>query len=341
VAAPSGGIGVANDLVAIFGTGPVGCWTACALVEKGFAVRAVNRSGVRPPLLPEQAELRMADVADDRQAAGAAAGAVAVVQALNPPYHRWLELFPALQKAALAAAVRQGARYVSIENLYMVDAGAPIREESPLRPMGRKGELRWRMAEEVMAAHVRGEVRATQLRSGDYYGPGVTGSAWGERVFAPLIAGKAAQVTGSLDVPHAVAYIEDVGRAAAELVVRDGALGRAWIAPHALARTQRALVALAAAAAGVPPKASGMGPLMMRIGGLFVPQAREMVEMMGQFTRPFVVDSSRIQRDFGVEPTPLEEGLARTVAWYRERAAWAQRNQPCRQVVDAGVVPEP
>jgi nucleoside-diphosphate-sugar epimerase len=90
----------------------------------------------------------------------------------------------------------------------------------------------------------------------------------------------------------------------------------------------------------VAPKTSGMGLLMMRIGGLFVPQAREMVEMMGQFTRPFVVDSRRIQRDLGVMPTPLEEGMARTVAWYRERAAWAAAHQPCRQVIDAGVMPE-
>ena len=332
---------MAKDLVVIFGTGPVGCWTACALVEMGFDVRAVNRSGVRPVLLPERADLRVADVADDRQAAGAAAGAVAVVQALNPPYHRWHELFPALQKSALAAAERHGARYVSIENLYMYDAGAPIREDSPLRPMGRKGDLRWRMAEEVMAAHVRGDVRATQLRSADYYGPGVTGSAWGERVFAPLLAGKAAQLTGSLDVPHAVAYIEDVGRAAAARGGRAAARGPAGVAPPPPPRTPRALVALAAAAAGVPPKASGMGPLMMRIGGLFVPQAREMVEMMGQFTRPFEVDSGRIQRDFGLTPTPLAEGMARAVAWYRERAAWAAANQPCRQVIDAGAIPEP
>jgi len=333
---------MANDLVVIFGTGPVGCWTARALLEMGLAVRAVNRTGKRPPLLPDEAELHAADAGDDRQAAGAAAGAVALVQALNPPYHLWHERFPPLQKAVLAAAERHGARYVSIENLYMYDAGRPIREDSPLRPISRKGELRWRMAEEVMNAHVRGAVQATQLRSSDYYGPGVTGSAWGERVFGPLVAGKPAQVTGSLDVPHAVAYIVDVGRAAAELVVRDEALGRAWIAPHAPARTAREMVAIAAAAAGVRPRASGMGPLMMRLGGLFIPVARATVEMMYQFVRPFEVDAGRIERDLGLTATPLEEGLARTVAWYREcaQAAAAARDRG-RRVVDAGAIPEP
>jgi nucleoside-diphosphate-sugar epimerase len=331
---------MANDLIVIFGTGPVGCWAARSLIERGLTVRAVNRSGRRPALLPAEVELRAVDASDDRLAAGAAAGASAVVQALNPPYDQWLAAFPPLQKAVMAAAERHGARYVSVENLYMYDTSTPIREDSRLAPSSRKGELRWRMGEEVMAAHLRGQLRTTQLRSADYYGPGVTGSAWGERVFAPLVAGKSAQVTGSLDVPHAVAYIEDVGRAVAELATRDEALGRVWIAPHAPARTQREMVAIAAAAAGVEPRASGMGPLMMRLGGLFVPMAREMVEMMYQFTRPFEVDSSRIERDFGLSPTPLEEGLARTVAWYRARGAEGQGHDAHpHQVIDGGTLP--
>ncbi len=335
---------MAQDLVVIFGTGPVGCWTARALLERGLAVKAVNRSGARPALLPAEVEVRAADVSDDRLATGAAAGAWAVVQALNPPYHRWHELFPPLQKAVLLAAERQDARYLSIENLYMYDAASgPIREDTAVRPASRKGALRHRMAEEVMAAHVRGTVRATQLRSSDYYGPGVTGSAWGERVFGPLIAGKPAQVTGALDQPHAVAYIEDVGRAAAELLLRDEALGRAWIAPHAPARTQQEMVALAAAAAGVAPRASAMGPLMMRLGGLFVPVARAMVEMMYQFQAPFTVDSGRIERDFGLTATPLEQGMERTVAWFWDRAQHAPPppRRGRRPATDAGAIPEP
>lgn len=307
----------------IFGTGPVGCWTARALIDLGRPVRAVNRSGRRPELLPAAVDVVAADLSDVGQATEAAAGAMAVVQAANPPYHRWLELFPALQAGALAAAEAAGARYVSIENLYMYDASAPMHEDARIDPVSRKGALRQRMAEEVMAAHERGAVRATALRSSDYYGPGVTGSAWGARVFEPLVKGEGAQVIGGLDAPHAVAYIEDVGRAAAELATRDEALGRVWIAPHAPARTAREMVALAAQAAGVEPKARGMGTLMMRIGGLFIPEARASVEMMYQFLAPFEVDSGRIERELGLTPTPLQEGLARTVAWYRDRQASA------------------
>ena len=54
----------------IFGTGPVGCWTARSLVERGLPVRAVNRSGMRPALLPAEVDLVAADAGDP--AAGAA-----------------------------------------------------------------------------------------------------------------------------------------------------------------------------------------------------------------------------------------------------------------------------
>jgi nucleoside-diphosphate-sugar epimerase len=300
----------------IFGTGPVGCWTARALADRGLPVRAVNRSGVRPGLLPEDAELVKADVADPAQARAVAEGAFTVYQALNPPYHQWHELFPALQAGALAAAGAAGARYVSIENLYLYDSTAVMTEDARVAPVSKKGELRRRMAEEVAAAHRDGEVRAAQLRSSDYYGPGVTSSALGDRVFAPLVAGKKAQVGGSATQPHSFAYIEDVGRAAAELGVRDEALGRVWLAPHAAAVTQGDMVALACRELGREPAVAVVSPAMMRLAGLFVPGARASAEMMYEFTRPFVVDSGRIERAFGLLPTPVEDGIRRTVAWY-------------------------
>ena len=59
---------------------------------------------------------------------------------------------------------------------------------------------------------------------------------------------------------------------------------------------------------------------MLRVVGLFSPSVREMSEMMYEFTNPFVVDSGKIEREFGLSATPLAEGLGRTLAWYRKRA---------------------
>ena len=297
------------QLAVIFGTGPVGCWTARALRRQGRAVRAVNRNGVRPDLMPADVEMVKADVADQTQSCAAAKSASVVYQALNPPYHLWHEFFPGLQAGALAAAKAVNARFVSIENLYMYDSSRPMTEDSPVAPVSKKGALRQKMAEEVMAAHMRGEVRATAVRSSDYYGPGVLGSALGERVFGNLVAGKKAQITGSTKMLHSFAYIEDVGNAATALGMNDEALGRVWIAPHAPARTQGEMVEEACGVLGMEARFSVVSPFMMRLAGLFIPDARASVEMMYEFTAPFVVDSTRIERGLGATREEIFEVL--------------------------------
>lgn len=309
-----------NDLHVILGTGPVGCWIARTLREQNFAVRALNRSGKRPALMPADVEILAADVSSAQQAIDAAKGARVVYQALNPPYHQWHEFFPGLQDGALAAARAAGARYVSIENLYTYDSSKPMNEDSPTAPRSKKGELRARMAEQVMAAHRRAEIQATALKSSDYYGPGVLGSALGEMVFGNLVIGKKAQVGGSADMPHSFAYIEDVGRAAVMLGTREEALGKVWIAPHAPARTQREMIEIACRQLAIRPQFTVISPFMMRIAGLFIPGARASVEMMYEFTEPFVVDSNRIQRTFDLEPTPVDTGIERTLSWYKKNS---------------------
>jgi nucleoside-diphosphate-sugar epimerase len=313
---------MSGELHVIFGTGPVGVWTARALREAGLAVRAVNRSGHRPALMPAEVEVVAADAADAVQATAAAAGASVVYQALNPPYHQWPQFFPGLQAGALTAAERVGARYVSIDNLYMYSpVSGPIREDSPQRPTTVKGRLRKQMADEVLEAHSTGRVSATVLRSADYYGPGVLGSALGERTFGPLVVGKKAEVMGSADQPHSFAYIEDVGRAAATLGTSEASWGRVWIGPHAAAVTQRQMLQMAAATAGQPLRIRTLGPAMLRVGGLFIPEAKSGVEMLYEFTAPFVVDDTSFTTEFGWSATPTDVGLASTVTWFREHGA--------------------
>ena len=62
---------------------------------------------------------------------------------------------------------------------------------------------------------------------------------------------------------------------------------------------------------------SSMGKLMMTIGGLFIPAAKETVEMMYEFEQPFLIDSSKFEKVFGVKATPMREAIRETVHWYQ------------------------
>jgi dTDP-D-glucose 4,6-dehydratase len=43
--------------------------------------------------------------------------------------------------------------------------------------------------------------------------------------------------------------------------------------------------------------------------------------MMYEFEKPFVVDSSKFERAFGMQATPLRTAVRKTVEWYRAHPA--------------------
>jgi len=308
-----------KQLHVVLGAGPLGQAAAAALLARGHRVKVVTRGGAGD--LPAGAEAARADAYDSRQVEAASAGAAAVYQCAQPHYHEWVEQFPPLQRSIVEGVARSGAKLIVAENLYMYGAvEGPIHEGLPYAAHTRKGRVRARMAEELLAAHRAGTVRAAAARASDFYGPGVRDSALGDFIFGRLLAGKAAQGWGNVDAPHSFTYIGDFGEALAVLGERDEALGQAWHVPSAPAISTRAVVERFAALAGVAPRITGVGRLLMSLVGLFNPGARETVEMLYEFEGPFLLDASRFAAAFGDIHTPLDTGLARTLAWYRGAA---------------------
>jgi nucleoside-diphosphate-sugar epimerase len=200
--------------------------------------------------------------------------------------------------------------------MYGPTGGKPIVETLPYAATGRKGVARAAMATRLLDAHRAGHVAVAIGRASDFFGPGATDSVVGERFFPAILAGKSAETYGDPDLPHSYTYAPDFARALIELGRHDEAFGRAWHVPTAPAVSTRRFVELASAAAGTPPKMRTLGKLMVRIGGLFIPEAREMLELSYEFEEPFVLDDSAFRKAFGLEPTSLEESLAETVEWW-------------------------
>ena len=309
----------------IFGTGPLGRAVMRALLDKGGQVTAddicmVNRSGKAD--VPAGVRVAAGDAYDPAKTRALCEGAAVVYQCAQPAYHEWVSKFPALNASILQGAAGAGARFVFGDNLYMYgEVDGPIHEGLPYAATTRKGRTRAAMAEAVMTAHQAGTARATIGRGADFYGPWVLGSTLGERAILPALQGKSASLVGNIDLPHTYTYIDDFGKALVILGERDEALGQVWHVPNPPTLTQRELMTLFFEEIGQPPKMSGMGRLMMWFGGLFIPAARESVEMMYQFEKPFVVDSGKFVRAFGDIATPHRDAVKATVAWYRQHLA--------------------
>ena len=305
-----------NELHVIFGTGPVGKATARELVKLGKRVRMVNRSG-KATDLPSEVEVVKGDAYSAATVTELTKGATSVYQCAQPEYHEWVEKFPPLQAAILEGTAANGAKLIVVENLYMYGDtnGKPMTENTPYNPNTRKGKVRAALSEALMAAHKSGKVRVAIGRASDFIGPEYMVS--GNLVVYPALAGKAANAVGNLDAPHSFTYIPDFGKALAILGTHDEALGQVWHVPSPAPLSQRDLLTMIYKEAGNPPKMRAAGRMMMSIIGLFNAGSREMVEMMYEFEKPFILDSSKFERTFGMKATPIEQAVRETVAWFR------------------------
>jgi nucleoside-diphosphate-sugar epimerase len=307
----------------IFGTGAIGLATLDALRRRGETVRLVNRSGTAP--VPDDIEVLGGD-ASDPAFATAAQGAQVVYQTLNPPYHQWVELFPALQASVLAAAQASGARLVSMENVYMYGRpnGQPLTEIRPYAAHTKKGKLRARMARELLAAHQAGRVQVAIGRASDYFGPrGGAQSILGDRVIPAALAGKTATVLGDADQPHTYTYIPDIGEGLATLGEHPDAPGEVWHLPNdPHTRTTRQLVGTIYQLAGQSKtKLRSTPALLLRALAVTNPTVRELLELQYEFQEPFIVDSTKITAKLEVHATSLDQALANTLATYRTNSA--------------------
>jgi nucleoside-diphosphate-sugar epimerase len=158
-------------------------------------------------------------------------------------------------------------------------------------------------------------IRAASVRGSDFFGPG--DRLYAENVFTPALTGKPINAVGNLDQPHSFTYTVDFGKALATIGTHDEALGQTWHVPSNEPITQRELIKIVTQEVGRPTKTSLGTPLIMRILGLFNPGAREMVEMMYEFTQPFEIDSSKFTKTFGIKPTPLRQQIRETLAWLK------------------------
>jgi nucleoside-diphosphate-sugar epimerase len=228
-----------------------------------------------------------------------------------------------MHQAIMTAAERTGAVVVMMDNLYAfgTDRPMPMKPTDPLLATGEKGSVRARMATELLAAHAAGRLRATLARASDFYGPGVVDASLGERVVPRVLAGKKVSVLGRVDVPHSVTYMPDVVATMVTIANDERAWGQAWHVPSAPAVSQRDTVQAFAAAAGTTVQVGSVPNLALTVGGLFNPSLKALKEVLYQFEEPWIIDASLTEQTFGLAATPLSEGAAATVAWWRQRLA--------------------
>ena len=311
-----------NTVHVVTGAGPVGSTVAQQLADAGEQVRLLTRSGSGPvhPLI----DRRRVDVSRPDALTEALEGAVAVHHCIHGSAYDarvWRAELPQAEQAVLEAAGRVGAVVVFPESLYAYGPVAGTITESTPRTAS-TGKLGVRT--ELLAQRDASATPTVSVAASDFYGPLVRNAHAGERMVPTVLAGRTMRVVGSPDQPHSFTYVPDLAAAMIGATARPDLWNSFLHAPTAAPVTQRRLVELVAEAGGVrAPKVSSIPVPVLGVVGLVSRQMKEMAETGYMFAKPFVMDSSASEERIGFGPTPLADGLARTVAWWRAQEAEA------------------
>jgi nucleoside-diphosphate-sugar epimerase len=288
---------------------------AIELVQKNMKTRLVSRN----PTFSPKAELFKADMTDLKQAMQAIrnSSVVYLCIGLKYDYAVWREQWPKIMNNVIEACGQCQAKLIFFDNVYMYGkVDGVMTEELPYNPSSRKGDLRARIATQLMSAVRKGNITASIARAADFYGPGAGKSGIPNLlVLSNLIKQKKAQWLANPTVKHSFTYTPDAIKALALLGLDDQSWNQTWHLPtSANPLTGKEFIHLMAEALKTNSQLRVLKPWMIRIAGLFDKTISEIYEMLYQYQYDYIFDSSKFEKAFDFQPTTYQQGILETVA---------------------------
>jgi len=290
--------------------GAIGIELAKALKQYTEEIRLVSRT---PTRVNESDELVSADLLDKEQVNDAVKGSEVVYLVAGLPYKLkvWRNQWPVIMQNVINACKEHNAKLVFFDNIYMIDINhiGNITEDSPINPPSKKGEIRAQLDQMILGEIKAGTLSAIIARAADFYGPKVNTSVLQETVYKNFRKGKAANWFCSFDKLHNFTYTPDAGLTTAMLANDPNAWNQIWNLPTSSPMTGKEWIEAFATQMNVKPKKQRASKWMIKMMGLFIPIMKELVEMLYQYDRDYVFNSSKFEKVYNFKPTPPETAI--------------------------------
>ena len=296
--------------------GAIGIELAKALMQHTSDVRLASRT---PQTVNPTDQLFPADLTKSEDVHKAVESSEIAYLTVGLPYDTrvWQSTWPLIMKNVIDACKAHQARLVFFDNMYMYDPDYlnMMTEETPIRPVSKKGAVRAQLVRMLMNEVDSGALKVIIARSADFYGPSIGNtSVLTETVFKNLGMGRKANWLGTADRRHSFTYTPDAGKATALLGNTEDAFNQVWhlpTAPNPL--TGKEWIEAIAKELGVEPGFRIVPKFMARMMGLFLPIMKELAEIMYQYERDYVFNSDKFEKRFDFAPTPYLEGIRNIV----------------------------
>lgn len=282
------------------------------LHAKGISIRQFSR---KPIKVNESDVLYPGDLLDAQSVSDAVKGSEVVFLLAGIEYKAstWERDWPIIMRNTLDACIHHDAKLVFFDNMYAYDEAevGSLTEETALNPTSRKGKVRKKILEMLWKEVTAGKLTALVARAADFYGPGASNAVLNEIVIKRMKAGKNAQWLFDGNKKHAFTYIPDAGKATAFLVLQEDSWNQSWHLPtDSSYPSAQEVVNMINEQLGKNLKLQVLPSWAVSLLGLFMSVIKELKELHPQLDSDYRFDSSKIEKAYGLKPTPIEKGLS-------------------------------
>lgn len=222
----------------------------------------------------------------------------------------WQQQWPVIMQNLIYVAKETQARIIFFDNVYMYGlVTGPMLETTPYNPISVKGEVRARIATQLMDEVKAGNVQATIARAADFYGTDSMNSFLDMMVLDKYAKKQSAQWIGDSKKLHSFTYIPDTGKAMYLLGQSEQSGNQIWHLPTAAPVTGKEFIELAATIYSVKPSYSSINKFMLQLVGLFKKVVAGTVEMYYQYDHDYSFNSAKFENAFGIKPTTYQDGI--------------------------------
>jgi nucleoside-diphosphate-sugar epimerase len=222
----------------------------------------------------------------------------------------WEQQWPVIMGNVINAAKETQTRLIFFDNVYMYGlVEGPMTEDTPYNPNSRKGEVRAKVATQLMEEAKAGNISASIARAADFYGTDSMNSFLDMMVLSPYSKKQKATWMGKPDTLHSFTFIPDTGKAMYLLGQDPAADNQIWHLPTATSMTGKEFINLAAQIYDTAPKYMAVNKTMLWMLGLFKKVVAGTVEMYYQYNHDYIFDSSKIEKAYGISPSTYADGI--------------------------------
>jgi nucleoside-diphosphate-sugar epimerase len=234
----------------------------------------------------------------------------------------WQEYWPKIMQNTITACKAKSAKLIFFDNVYMYGkVDRAMTEDTPHNPSNKKGEVRAKIASQLMSEAKAGNIKAIIARSADFYWPYTEKSSVPFfLVIKKLVEGKKAQWLVNARTKHSFTYTGDCGKALYLLATTDDTINQVWHLPTASPPiTGEEFIMIVAGYLNKIPKYTTLSKRTLWLAGLIDMTIKESYEMLYQNEFDYIFDSSKFERKFDLRPTPYSTGIWETIEDFRQR----------------------